>query len=192
MQNAPVYPGAPFFFSPQQMPPQQQGGRGFMYPQQMMMRPGPNVYQSMGQMANYGAMAMGKQGGGMQQRQGFQQRGPQGGQQMPRGGPPEGMAMPMQGGMPGGAPPAPQGPPRELNAATLAAAPPEQQKQLLGERLFPLIQNTEPQLAGKITGMLLEMDNGELLNLLESPDALNAKIMEALSVLQMHADSTKD
>merc|ERR1712153_201565 len=63
----------------------------------------------------------------------------------------------------------------------LAAAPPEQQKQLLGERLFPLIQAQEPAMAGKITGMLLEMDNGELLNLLESPDALNAKIMEALS-----------
>merc|ERR1712008_522066 len=28
----------------------------------------------------------------------------------------------------------------------------------------------------------------QLLNLLESPDALNAKIMEALSVLQMHSD----
>ena len=80
------------------------------------------------------------------------------------------------------------GPPQEINASTLAAAPPEQQKQLLGERLFPLIQNVEPQLAGKITGMLLEMDNGELLNLLESPDALNAKIMEALSVLQMHSE----
>ena len=74
----------------------------------------------------------------------------------------------------------------------LAAAPPEQQKQLLGERLFPLISAVEPQLAGKITGMLLEMDNGELLNLLESPEALNAKIMEAISVLQMHSDANKE
>ena len=80
--------------------------------------------------------------------------------------------------------------PREINAAaTPAAAPLEPQKRLLGERLFPLIQNVEPHRAGKITGMLLEMDNSELLNLLESPDALNAKIMEALSVLQMHSDN---
>ena len=40
--------------------------------------------------------------------------------------------------------------------------------------------------------MLLEMDNGELLNLLESPEALNAKIMEAISVLQMHASGDKE
>ena len=121
------------------------------------------------------------------------------GQQKPgRGGPmpPQGMpgmmgpgGMPMPGGpMPGQGPPPNQMPAQDMTASSLAAAPPEQQKQLLGERLFPLISAVEPQLAGKITGMLLEMDNGELLNLLESPEALNAKIMEAISVLQMHAD----
>ena len=92
------------------------------------------------------------------------------------------------GPMPGQGPPPNQMPAQDMTASSLAAAPPEQQKQLLGERLFPLISAVEPQLAGKITGMLLEMDNGELLNLLESPEALNAKIMEAISVLQMHAD----
>jgi len=66
----------------------------------------------------------------------------------------------------------------------LASASEEQRKQMLGERLFPLIERRNPPLAGKITGMLLEMDNGELLHLLESESALNDKITEALQVLQ--------
>eukprot|EP00976_Prorocentrum_cordatum_P000258 5461-Prorocentrum_minimum.AAC.2 len=73
-----------------------------------------------------------------------------------------------------------------LTTATLAAAPPEQQKQMLGERLFPLVHGKQPELAGKITGMLLEMDNTELLNLLESPESLTAKVDEAMTVLRQH------
>ncbi|EIE25350.1 polyadenylate binding protein [Coccomyxa subellipsoidea C-169] len=73
-----------------------------------------------------------------------------------------------------------------LTTAMLAAAAPEQQKQMLGERLFPLVQRLQPELAGKITGMLLEMDNSELLLLLESPDALVAKVDEAITVLKQH------
>jgi len=73
-----------------------------------------------------------------------------------------------------------------LTIKALAAAPEEQKKQMIGERLFPLIQSHQPSLAGKITGMLLEMDNGELIHLLESRDALNEKIDEALAVLRQH------
>jgi hypothetical protein len=47
---------------------------------------------------------------------------------------------------------------------------------MLGERLFPLIQNMQPDLAGKITGMLLEIDNTELLHMLESRESLKAKV----------------
>merc|ERR1712072_1255540 len=73
-------------------------------------------------------------------------------------------------------------------AAQLAAVPAEQQKMLLGERLFPLIAETPDvgEQAGKITGMLLDMDTHELLHLIESPDALRSKVVEAINVLAQH------
>lgn len=73
-----------------------------------------------------------------------------------------------------------------LDATMLAAAPLMDQKQLLGERLYPLILALHPNLAGKITGMLLEIDNSELLHMLESPESLHAKVDEAIVVLQAH------
>ncbi|XP_034433045.1 polyadenylate-binding protein 4 isoform X2 [Hippoglossus hippoglossus] len=73
-----------------------------------------------------------------------------------------------------------------LTASMLAAAPPQEQKQMLGERLFPLIQSMHANLAGKITGMLLEIDNSELLHMLESHESLRSKVEEAVAVLQAH------
>ncbi|XP_028590883.2 polyadenylate-binding protein 1-like [Podarcis muralis] len=73
-----------------------------------------------------------------------------------------------------------------LTASMLAAAPPQEQKQMLGERLYPLIHSLHPSMAGKITGMLLEIDNSELLLMLESPESLHSKIEEAVAVLQVH------
>ncbi|KAF9429575.1 Protein phosphatase PP2A regulatory subunit B, partial [Podila epigama] len=76
--------------------------------------------------------------------------------------------------------------PNTLTAASLAAADPDQQKQMVGEHLYPKIAARQPEYAGKITGMLLEMDNGELLHLLEDHEALDAKIEEAVQVLKAH------
>jgi len=55
---------------------------------------------------------------------------------------------------------------------------------MLGEKIFPLIARLQPEMAGKITGMMLEMDNSELLILLESPEQLKMKVDEALRVLE--------
>jgi len=73
-----------------------------------------------------------------------------------------------------------------LTTSMLANAPPQEQKQMLGERLFPLVHDMFPNLAGKITGMLLEIDNAELLHMLESQNSLKAKIDEAVAVLHAH------
>merc|ERR1711976_779687 len=107
---------------------------------------------------------------------------PMGPMGMPMG--PMGMMRPqMPMGQPGGQvrpaqpQPAPAGGP-------LSAAPPGVQKQMLGEKLFPQIAKYQPELAGKITGMILEMDNSELLILLESEQQMKSKIDEALRVLE--------
>lgn len=73
-----------------------------------------------------------------------------------------------------------------LTATMLAAAQPSDQKQMLGERLFPIIEQMNPAAAGKITGMLLEIDNSELLHMLENRESLKAKVEEAVAVLQAH------
>jgi polyadenylate-binding protein len=77
------------------------------------------------------------------------------------------------------------------------------QKQLLGERLYAIVKDWHPQAAGKLTGMLLEIDNRELIAMIVehhkagSPDAvttLRDKCDSALTVLttaQHSADGSK-
>merc|ERR1719174_2591397 len=108
---------------------------------------------------------MGPQGKGMQQMQGMM--GP--GKGMPQQQPQQQQA------------PNPNAP---LAAAALAAAAPGMQKQMLGEKIFPAVARFQPELAGKITGMMLEMDNSELLILLESDAQLRTKVDEAMRVLE--------
>ncbi|TFY72660.1 hypothetical protein EVG20_g332 [Dentipellis fragilis] len=121
----------------------------------------------------------------------------------PQGVPPRGGA-PAQGGRPqvprpaGGAPRSgPAGGPGVsavstgnipgVDMALLNSASPMEQKQMLGEVIYMRIAPAQPELAGKITGMLLEMDNQELMSLLETPDAMASKVSEALNVLQEFA-----
>ncbi|KAL7245810.1 hypothetical protein ACSBR2_001027 [Camellia fascicularis] len=77
--------------------------------------------------------------------------------------------------------------PMSALASALASASPENQRLMLGEQLFPLVERIEHENAGKVTGMLLEMDQTEVLHLIESPDALKRKVAEALDVLHLSA-----
>jgi len=152
------------------------GGPGARGPMQGMQGIPPNI----------GLQGLGQQGLPFAQppRQNIPaNRGAQGGRpgQFPGGFPPQaGRGLPPQ--IPGLA----QGPPDALSGSLLQqqlnAVPVQQQKQLLGEALFPKISVMQPELAGKITGMLLEMDNQELVNLIEDESALRAKVDEALTV----------
>ncbi|CAF1381678.1 unnamed protein product [Rotaria sordida] len=61
-----------------------------------------------------------------------------------------------------------------------------EQKQLLGERLFVLVQQIEPTSAAKITGMLIELDTQYILILIKSQKILKEKIKEAINILQAY------
>jgi len=75
-----------------------------------------------------------------------------------------------------------------LTTQMLAQALPQEQKQMLGERLYPLISRlVKDSDVGKVTGMMLEMDNPELLMMLESSSLLNDKVNEAMAVLESAA-----
>ena len=76
-----------------------------------------------------------------------------------------------------------------LTLEMLTNASPDEQKQVLGERLYPLVEELKPRLGGKITGMLLDMENTEIVHLLDSPEALRERVEEAVNVLREHAAS---
>ncbi|KAK4599356.1 hypothetical protein RGQ29_009429 [Quercus rubra] len=211
--RVPIYPpGAPglgqqFLYGqapPALIPPQ----AGFGYQQQLVpgMRPGgapmPNFFVPMPQQGQQGQRPGGRRGAGpVQQTQQPMQLMQQ--QMIPRGRVyryPPGRNMPdvpMQG-MAGGMLSVPydisgvpmrdaalgQPMPIQTLATALTNAKPEQQRTMLGEALYPLVDQLEHESAAKVTGMLLEMDQTEVLHLLESPDALKAKVAEAMEVLR--------
>lgn len=197
-----MYPQAPMIYQgmPQRMmyPPQGMMPRA-RFPQASIMsmrgQPGPMTHQLMpvGQPRQQGA----QQGGPGQQRRGRNPNARQ--QQGGRGGPAYKYTTQVRNQQPVGESPQagrgaapPDAPAAQQPSAAMItlqqhlnnAGSEEQKKQILGESLFPLIEATQGKRAGKITGMLLEMDNNELINLLESRQALAEKIEEAIEVLQ--------
>jgi len=79
-------------------------------------------------------------------------------------------------------------------AAILACNNPKEQKQLIGEQIFRIIEQKRGenfQQAGKITGMLLEMESAALINLLHQPMQLQKKIEQAADVLKQFQDKSE-
>ena len=112
--------------------------------------------------------------------------------QIPRPGGPGARPAGRGAGQPGqaasaAAPAAPAGagaPQSSLTAAALANAGPEEQKQMLGEAIYPKIEASQGALAGKLTGMILELPVSELLHLLEDNTALDGKVSGDFTFLQ--------
>ena len=156
-----------------------QMGGGMRMGMQSMMRPQGMMPQGMAPQGMQMGM-MQQQQMGMRQPMGMQQQrqmGMQGRQQQAQ--PPA--APSAAGGAPGSGGP--------LTVEQLAVASPQQAKNMIGERLYPLVKTSEPELCGKITGMLLDgMETAELLHLLENQRALSLKINEAMEVLRESGD----
>ncbi|BGP57241.1 hypothetical protein JCM8202_002083 [Rhodotorula sphaerocarpa] len=184
----------PRFYAPPNMPgmPPMPGPYGQVPPQQFGQYPPPPPGAA-GPGPRGGAPAAGRPGqpgqppmpAGVPPRPG--QALPNGAPMPPRGAavPPNGVPRPAQAGQAAARRPRAEEakPSSGLTAAMLANAGPAEQKQMLGEALYPRIHETQPELAGKLTGMLIEMDSSEVLYLLENDEAMAAKVQEALDVL---------
>jgi len=179
-----IFPGQPGaqqqMLQPMQLQQMQQQMRPPMMQQQIrpagMWQPGMPPQQGMGQQPMPGKGAPGQMQPGMPQMLPGKGAMPGAPGQMP------GVPGQMPGGKPGAGPT--PGTNQQLSAQMLANAPPGMQKQMLGEKLYPAVSRLQPELAGKITGMMLEMDNSELLMMLESEAQLRQKVDEAMRVLQ--------
>jgi len=74
----------------------------------------------------------------------------------------------------------------DFSPQSISQLPVEQQRLLLGERLYPLVGQSQPDLAGKITGMFLDSEWSieELFSLLHDGQKLAERIEDAVLVLQ--------
>jgi len=193
-------------FSPQGQAMFYSNGAGFTYPQQVLPMqqrgwPGPQQFQQMppnnymagmvgartgargtntggnagvGSTGNAGSNPTGAGRQQQQQRAGSNRQQTGGRRSQMMGGPMDGL--------------------HDFTLAQLSQFPHEQQKLLLGERLYPLIVPTHGALAGKITGMFL--DSGwtteELLSLVHDENKLQQKIANAIEVLQRAQATTTE
>lgn len=73
-----------------------------------------------------------------------------------------------------------------LTLATLEGVTGSVRADMLGIRIFPIVQSIYPMSAGKITGMLIQLNNAEVLELLKDENNVLAKAHEAIDLLQKY------
>jgi len=206
MQQRPRYAPA----QQQQQPPMAQGGRSYMGmpgpgmyagPGAGPMRPArqnnapnrrmPSMPMGPGGMAPNGMLGRGPMSGNPQQMMMPPQQGPpqqQRGRNFsngPSGGPAPKYPQRNVGGAPNGA--APNSAQEHLTLEMLTKMSQEEAKRALGDRIYMQLQPVHPEMAGKITGMLLDLDNPELLLLLENPQQMEQQVQDALKALEKHS-----
>ncbi|OBT43789.1 hypothetical protein VE00_06266 [Pseudogymnoascus sp. WSF 3629] len=74
------------------------------------------------------------------------------------------------------------GPKSRPEKSRLLTMDPTQQEQHIGDILYHKVKVLVPELAGRVTGMLLELETSELLDLVDDDDTLYAKMDDALIV----------
>jgi len=82
--------------------------------------------------------------------------------------------------------PEPAPAPQTFDLAKYNSLPAADKRRMIGEYIFFLLSGTYKETTGKITGMLLEMPNAELLALLQDGKAVMGKAQEAMEVLTKH------
>ncbi|XP_018489275.1 maternally expressed PAB C-terminal protein-like [Raphanus sativus] len=76
---------------------------------------------------------------------------------------------------------------RRFHVVALTAALENQtsseQRTMIGETLYPLVELLEPLFTPEITGMLLELPRTQIFQCIESPEALKEKVNEAIVII---------
>ena len=67
----------------------------------------------------------------------------------------------------------------------------QKQKQILGEKIYPIIAFTHPQLSGKILQLILQNNNDDLLAMINDKYKLQQEIYNRVQQIKLHYKQNK-
>eukprot|EP00250_Pteridium_aquilinum_P003246 c13567_g1_i1 orf=220-2058(-) len=191
----PAILGQQFFYGHPGLMPPQSNGFGYQHPLMPGMVPGavhmPNYFMPPPQRPGFQGPRMGKRGiGGPMQPPLLQQQTVRSSSNRPMRYSQSARNPSNMENIEAGETSAGMSAPENALSSLPASVTPEQHRSMLGEQLYPLVHHLEHERAGKVTGMLLELDETEIVHLIKSPEALRAKVTEAMEVLRLAQGGT--